>query len=127
MSDPRDVGRPIGETPRVEDPSASSTEPITYKRDRIANDPIVRAAATAGEILWTLTRQAATAQARRWTSSTGVELEFLVWTGTRIEGQEDLCWSQLFPHEEALMEAALAKKRQLESSGWLEDIDLDRR
>jgi hypothetical protein len=80
-------------------------------------------AVTTGYILWTLTHKHSTAQARRWHTPSGFELDLQIWTGVRIEGQEDLCWSQLFATEEALADVALAKKRQLQASGWLEDID----
>jgi hypothetical protein len=82
-----------------------------------------RSHVTSGNVLWTLTHQNSTAQARRWMTPTGCELEMHIWTGARIEGQEDLTWSQRFPNDEALVEAALAKKRQLEAAGWLEAVD----
>ena len=78
---------------------------------------------TAGQVLWTLTQDESTAQARQWITPTGYELELQIWSGPRVVGEEDLCWSQLFAREEALSEAALAKKRQLVASGWLETID----
>ena len=78
----------------------------------------------AGHVLWTLTNKESTAQARRWVTQFGFELEMQIWTGVRVVGQEDLCWSQLFASEESLADTALAKKRQLQASGWLEDIDV---
>lgn len=78
---------------------------------------------TVGNVLWTLTQNGSTAQARRWITAAGYELELQIWSGARIEGQEDLSWSQLFTAEDELSEAAAAKKRQLVASGWLEDID----
>jgi hypothetical protein len=78
---------------------------------------------SSGNVLWTLTQQNSTAQARRWITPSGFELEMHIWTGARIEGQEDLTWSQRFPNLEALAEMALAKKRQLEAAGWLEAVD----
>ena len=78
---------------------------------------------TVGNVLWTLTHHDSTAQARRWVTPTGFELELQIWTGTRVEGEEDLCWSQLFTADDLLADAALAKKRQLEATGWLEDLD----
>jgi hypothetical protein len=78
---------------------------------------------TTGNVLWTLTRQESTAQARRWITEHGFELEMRIWTGPLVEGEEDLSWSQLFATEEALAETALAKRRQLESAGWVADID----
>ena len=78
---------------------------------------------TAGNILWTMTHEKSTAQARQWRTPGGYELELQIWSGPHVEGQEDLCWSQLFTSEEALAEAARAKKRQLEASGWLEQLD----
>jgi hypothetical protein len=75
-----------------------------------------------GAVLWTLTHGDSTAQARRWLTPAGHELELHIWSGVRIEGQEDLCWTQRFPSEEALVAAAVIKKKQLEASGWLEDI-----
>jgi hypothetical protein len=77
-----------------------------------------------GSVLWTLTHDQSTAQARGWRTDAGYELELQIWTGTRVEGAEDLCWSQLFPSESSLADAARAKKQQLEASGWLEDIDI---
>ena len=93
---------------------------------RVAS-PLPDAHVTAGNVLWTLAQNGSTAQARRWITPSGYELELQMWTGPRIEGQEDLCWSQLFTSEDALAEAALAKKRQLEAAGWLEDIDTSAR
>ena len=87
------------------------------------NTPLPDAHVTAGNVLWTLTHHGSTAQARRWITAGGYELELQIWSGTRVEGQEDLCWSQLFASEAALAEAAAAKKRQLEASGWLEQLD----
>ena len=78
---------------------------------------------TTGNVLWTLTQHNSTAQARRWMTKGGYELEMNIWTGARVEGEEDLRWTQLFPTEEALAEAALKKKLQLEGAGWKEDID----
>ena len=78
---------------------------------------------TTGDVLWTLTQRESTAQARRWITETGFELEMRIWTGPHVEGQEDLSWSQLFTTEEALAEISLAKKRQLEAAGWVADID----
>jgi hypothetical protein len=74
-------------------------------------------------VLWTLTQKNSTAQARRWVTAMGLELEMRIWTGALVHGEEDLSWSQLFASEEALAEMALAKKRQLEAAGWMEDID----
>lgn len=85
--------------------------------------PVPDSHITAGNVLWTLTHEQATAQARRWLTPAGLELELQIWSGAHVEGQEDLCWSQLFTAEEALAEAALAKKRQLEAAGWLEQLD----
>jgi hypothetical protein len=76
-----------------------------------------------GDVLWTLANNGSTAQARRWTTASGFELELQIWTGPRVAGDEDLCWTQLFPSESALAEAAQAKKQQLEASGWLEDLE----
>jgi hypothetical protein len=78
---------------------------------------------TTGSVLWTLAHNNSTAQARQWLTANGFELELQIWTGAHVSGQEDLCWSQLFPSETALVEAAVAKKRQLEASGWLEDLE----
>ena len=77
---------------------------------------------SAGNVLWTLTHKESTAQARRWITPTGFELELQIWTGSRVEGEEDLCWSQLFTDDAALAAAAVAKKRQLQAGGWLEDV-----
>ena len=78
---------------------------------------------TAGHVLWTLTHSGSIAQARRWITPGGFELQMQIWSGARVEGQEDLCWTQLFATEESLADVALIKKRQLEASGWLEDIE----
>lgn len=76
-----------------------------------------------GHVLWTLTNGQSTAQARRWQTASGYELELQMWTGTHVAGQEDLCWTQLFASDAMLAEAALAKKQQLEASGWVEEGD----
>jgi hypothetical protein len=76
-----------------------------------------------GNVLWTLSSAGSTAQARRWITATGFELEMLIWSGAHVDGQEELCWSQLFASDELLAETSLAKKRQLEAAGWLEDLD----
>jgi hypothetical protein len=86
--------------------------------------PLGDAHVTAGNVLWTMTHNGSTAQARRWITPAGFEFELQIWTGTRVDGEEDLCWSQLFPSEESLADAAQVKRRQLEASGWLEQIDL---
>jgi hypothetical protein len=91
------------------DPSGTTPEPQTH--------------ITEGHVLWTLTHDQSTAQARRWQTASGCELELQIWTGAHVAGQEDLCWTQLFASDAALAEAALAKKQQLEASGWLEQID----
>jgi hypothetical protein len=78
---------------------------------------------TSGNVLWTLAHNGSTAQARRWIVANGYEFDLRIWSGVRVEGQEDLSWSQLFATEEALAETAVAKKQQLEASGWLEVLD----
>jgi hypothetical protein len=79
---------------------------------------------TEGRILWTLTHEGSTAQARRWFTPTGVELQLQIWTGPLVEGHEDLCWTQLFASDRELTTVADAKKTQLQGSGWLEQIDV---
>lgn len=124
MSDTRDSGTTVkaGTIARVEDSYAraegDSRPPLAA--DQATDDVHL----TPGVLLWTLTHHASTAQARRWSTATGYELEMVMWTGERIAGQEDLSWSQLFASDDALARAALAKKRQLESAGWLEELDV---
>jgi hypothetical protein len=77
---------------------------------------------TPGYVLWTLTRGHSTAEARRWVTATGLELELQIWTGSRVRGEEDLSWVQFFSSEAPLADTAEAKKRQLEAAGWVEDI-----
>jgi hypothetical protein len=89
-----------------------------------AGVPIVETALSAGDVLWTLTRDNSTAEARRWVTPTGLELELQIWTGARLRGEEDLSWVQIFPTEELLEAMALAKKRQLENAGWIEQLDI---
>ena len=78
---------------------------------------------SSGDVLWTLTKGNSTAEARRWSTASGLELELQIWTGPRIRGEEDLSWVQIFPTEELLAAMALAKKRQLEEAGWVEQIE----
>jgi hypothetical protein len=78
---------------------------------------------TSGEVLWTLTRGNSTAEARRWSTASGLELELHIWSGPRIRGEEDLSWVQIFPTEQLLAAMALAKKRQLEDAGWVEQLE----
>jgi hypothetical protein len=85
--------------------------------------PIANPRVTSGEVLWTLTRGNSTAQARRWSTASGLELELHIWSGPRIRGEEDLSWVQIFPTEALLAAMALAKKRQLEDAGWVEQIE----
>ena len=108
---------------RPADPAASVPSGDEFVTQAVATDTAKDSAITTGYVLWTLTHQDSTAQARRWNTANGFELDLQIWTGVRVEGQEDLCWSQLFATEDALADTALAKKRQLEASGWLEDID----
>jgi hypothetical protein len=88
-----------------------------------AEEPTATAPTVAEQVLWTLTRAGATAQARRRNVAGGFQLEMSIWTGPRVDGQEDLCWLQRFTAESALDDTALGKKRQLIAAGWLEDID----
>jgi hypothetical protein len=76
-----------------------------------------------GHVLWTLTKGNSTAEARRWVTGIGLELELQIWTGPRVQGDEDLSLVQVFTSEAPLAETSLAKKRQLEADGWLEDIE----
>ena len=108
------VGRATGEAEFALSPTTPSAS-VTSTHDTHV---------TVGNVLWTLNQNGSTAQARRWITPNGYELELQIWTGPRVEGQEDLCWSQLFASEEALAAAATAKKHQLEGAGWLEDIDI---
>lgn len=96
------------------------TEPGAASIDRRTEESHV----SEGRILWTLTLEASTAQARCWVTPSGFELQLEIWTGARIEGQEDLCWTQLFASDRELTTAADAKKTQLLGSGWLEQIDV---
>lgn len=77
----------------------------------------------AGDVLWTMTKGDGVARARRWMTRHGYELEVQIWTGPEAERREDLSWSQIFSAEDALADAALAKKTQLQSVGWIEDLD----
>lgn len=77
---------------------------------------------SAGDVVWTLSKGNSLAEARRWVTATGFELELQIWTGPRVPGGEDLSWVRIFTSEELLTETAHAKKRQLEASGWVEDI-----
>jgi hypothetical protein len=70
-----------------------------------------------------LTKGNSTAEARRWSTASGLELELHIWSGPRIRGEEDLSWVQIFPSEELLAAMALAKKRQLEDAGWVEQLE----
>ena len=81
------------------------------------------AAPVSGEVLWTLSKENGVAEARRGLTPSGHELELRIWTGARLDGQEDLFWSQVFQSEELLLAAAGAKKKQLESVGWAEDLE----
>ena len=76
-----------------------------------------------GHILWTLTRGDGVAQARRWETPQGYELEVQMWTGQKVDGEEDLSWCQVFIDPQALLDAARAKKAHLQALGWLEDIE----
>jgi hypothetical protein len=79
---------------------------------------------TPGDVLWTMTKGDGTAEARRWVSPNGLELELQIWTGPRVRGKEDLSWVQIFPTQELLEAMALAKKRQLEGAGWVEQLEV---
>ena len=78
---------------------------------------------SSGFVLWTLSKGDSTAEARQWDTAGGCELELQIWTGPRMPGEEDLSWVQVFASEERLAEMARAKKRQLEASGWVEDLE----
>jgi hypothetical protein len=123
MIDIRNSGDQIMQ--RRQSPTAArvSRDALVHEPASTARTPSATTHVTAGNVLWTLTHGNSTAQARRWMTPSGYELELLIWTGSRIEGQEDLCWSQLFQAEDALTDTASIKKQQLEASGWLEDID----
>lgn len=129
MMDSRDAGdqimkrRPATRAAR----SPRADEFVHMPATTRVGSPLPDTHVAAGNVLWTLAHNGSMAQARRWITPLGYELELQIWTGPRVEGQEDLCWSQLFGTEEALAEAALAKKRQLEASGWLEDLDTSAR
>jgi hypothetical protein len=110
--DPPEMPRSRGGDEFVRSPSPPPADPAT------ASDSHV----TPGSVLWTLTRGNSTAEARRWVTATGLELELQIWTGTRVRGEEDLSWVQFFSSEEPLAGTADAKKRQLEAAGWVEDI-----
>lgn len=122
MSDSREMDGQVSKAPRasIVDRVPGSDE---FVHTRTPHSPTHERPLTAGSVLWTLAQNRSIARARRWITPLGFELELQIWTGSYIEGQEDLCWTQLFPSEDALVEAALAKKQQLEASGWLEDID----
>jgi hypothetical protein len=121
----REPGDQIMKRRQVEDPVGPTTgDNFHHTRGaRRLPSPLHDSHVAVGSVLWTLTHQDSTAQARRWVTPTGFELELQIWTGARVEGEEDLCWSQLFTADDALAAAALAKKRQLEATGWLEDLD----
>jgi hypothetical protein len=127
MMDSRDGGEPIMKR------APGDTAARAASADEFVRTTAVPAVAkgdvrvTSGNVLWTLTNRNSTAQARRWITPAGFEFEMHIWTGARVEGQEDLCWTQLFTTEAALADAALAKKRQLEAAGWLETIDTSAR
>ncbi len=55
-----------------------------------ASSPVTGGHVSAGNILWTLTKGNSTAEARRWVTATGLELELQIWTGPRVQGDEDL-------------------------------------
>jgi hypothetical protein len=59
-----------------------------------ARVPTAQSRVSSGEVLWTLTRGNSTAEARRWSTASGLELELHIWTGPRIRGEEDLSWVQ---------------------------------
>lgn len=76
-----------------------------------------------GLILWTLAKGSRLAQARRWRTRLGHELEVKFWSSPVGSGQEDLSWSQIFPNDEAADDAAALRKHQLEELGWIETLD----
>lgn len=118
------------------DPDGTSAPPVEVrssredetKVDKLDGYPDDSAAAagitlTTGALLWTMSKDRGIARARCWMTRRGWELEVQFWTGPQVEGQEDLSLSQLFTTEPALVRAAQAKKRQLQSAGWVEDVD----
>jgi hypothetical protein len=123
MIDSRKSGEPIIDSPADGSAPTSGEDEFVHATTVSAPHPLHHPHVTAGDVLWTLTHDHTTAQARCWATQSGFELEMHIWTGVRVAGQEDLCWSQLFTSHEALASAALAKKQQLEASGWLEEIE----
>ena len=119
-------------TPEAESPS---TTDVTARPERsLRSETLVPADASPGiappaateqhvargSVLWTLTKGPSTAEARRWITALGFELEVQIWKGPRVEGAEDLCWAQVFIADDALADTALSKKQQLEAAGWTE-------
>lgn len=97
--------------------------PATLATSAAPASPVTSSHVRTGHILWTLIKGTSTAEARRWVTPIGLELELQIWTGPRVQGDEDLSWVQVFTSEEPLAETSLAKKRQLEADGWVEDIE----
>jgi hypothetical protein len=124
MSDPRDSGEHVIKIGPA-DPLAKMAGADEFVHTPAATSRETHI--TLGHVLWTLTHNGSTAQARRWVTAGGFELQMQIWSGARVDGQEDLCWTQLFATDELLADTALAKKRQLEASGWLEDLEASAR
>jgi hypothetical protein len=126
MIDSRDAGEAIMKRNQADSSTTGPSREDAFVHTAADAARVVASAnthLTSGNVLWTLTQRDSTAQARRWITPSGLELEMQIWTGAKVEGQEDLSWTQMFPSEETLADAALAKKRQLEAAGWMEDID----
>jgi hypothetical protein len=125
---PADPLRPGHDSDPPDTPRSPSGDEFVRIPSPVADPPAVSATSdssvTQGYVLWTLTKGPSTAEARRWVTATGLELELQIWTGARVRGEEDLSWVQLFSSEETLAGTADAKKRQLEAAGWVEDIPL---
>lgn len=112
---------PLGTGRRALPPGSPSLS-VTGDEFVRSSVPAVADASASGAVIWTLSKGNSIAEARRWVTATGWELELQIWTGARVPGGEDLSWVRIFISEELLAETAHAKKRQLEASGWVEDI-----